>query len=172
MGKGRAVAIVLDDVEERELKALTRKHGAQQALAERARIVLAAASGLKNKKIALNLGLCTHTVGTWRLRRAADGRALRRAEARRTTRDRRRRDRCSNQQFPEFSQGFSEFSLRIPSRVNSLSEISCAIEPGQLEGRLWIARHRLYGVRQLGRVDYRLDTKELAHLIFNSIEIG
>jgi hypothetical protein len=41
MGKGRAVEIVLDDVERRELTALTRKHGAPQALAARARIVLA-----------------------------------------------------------------------------------------------------------------------------------
>jgi len=39
MAKGRAVAIVLDDVEKRELTALTRKHGAPQAVAERARIV-------------------------------------------------------------------------------------------------------------------------------------
>jgi len=36
MAKGRAVAIVLDDVEKRELTALTRKHGGPQALAERA----------------------------------------------------------------------------------------------------------------------------------------
>lgn len=35
MPKGRAVAIVLDDFEKRELAALTRKHGAPQALAER-----------------------------------------------------------------------------------------------------------------------------------------
>jgi hypothetical protein len=49
MGKGRAVAIELDDVVGRELTALTCKHGAPQALAERARIVLAAAGGLKNK---------------------------------------------------------------------------------------------------------------------------
>jgi transposase len=68
MGKGRAVAIVLDDAESRELLTLTRKHGAPQALAERARIVLAAASGLKNKQIAAKLGVCTHTAGTWRNR--------------------------------------------------------------------------------------------------------
>jgi DNA-binding NarL/FixJ family response regulator len=67
MGKGRAVAIELDDVVRRELMALTRKHGAPQALAERARIVLAAAGGLKNKEIASKLGICTHTVGTSRL---------------------------------------------------------------------------------------------------------
>ena len=43
MAKGRAVAIVLEATEKSELAALTRKHGAPQALAERARIVLAAA---------------------------------------------------------------------------------------------------------------------------------
>ena len=95
MGKGRAVAIDLNDVVRRELTALTRKHGAPQALAERARIVLAAAGGLKNKEIASKLGICTHTVGTWRNRfaRARNGRSLRRAAARRTTRDWRRRNR-------------------------------------------------------------------------------
>ena len=60
MAKGRAVAIVLDDVERRELTALTRKHGAPQAVAERARIVLAAAGGLKNKEIASNVEVGRH----------------------------------------------------------------------------------------------------------------
>src|SRR6266436_5707982 len=73
MGKGRAVAIELNDVVRRELTALTRKHGAPQALAERARIVLAAAGGQKNKEIASKLGICTHTVGTWRNRFAERG---------------------------------------------------------------------------------------------------
>src|SRR5882672_4710718 len=73
MGKGRAVAIELNDVVRRELTALTRKHGAPQALAERARIVLAAAGGLKNKEIASKLLICTHTVGTWRNRFAERG---------------------------------------------------------------------------------------------------
>lgn len=68
MAKGRAVAIVLDDAERSELAALTRKHGAPQALAERARIVLAAASGFNNKKIAAKVGVCAATAGTWRNR--------------------------------------------------------------------------------------------------------
>lgn len=68
MAKGRAVAIVLDAGEKHELTALTRKHGAPQAIAERARIVLAAASGLMNKEIAEKLGVCAHTVGSWRNR--------------------------------------------------------------------------------------------------------
>src|SRR5258705_7411251 len=72
MTKGRSVAIVLDDAEKRELLALTRKHGAAQALAERSRIVLAAASGLNNKEIAAKLDVCAHTAGTWRNRYARD----------------------------------------------------------------------------------------------------
>jgi transposase len=68
MPKGRAVAIILDEAERGELTALVRKHGAPQALAERARIVLAAASGLNNKEIAAKVGVCAVTVGTWRNR--------------------------------------------------------------------------------------------------------
>jgi transposase len=76
MPKGRAATIVLDDAERSELVGLTRKHGAPQALAERARIVLAAASGLNNKEIATKVGACSATVGTWRnrfLERRMDG---------------------------------------------------------------------------------------------------
>ena len=68
MGKGRSVTIVLDETEKRTLIALTRKHGAPQALADRARIVLAAADGLLNREIAEQLGVCKHTVDTWRNR--------------------------------------------------------------------------------------------------------
>jgi len=68
MAKGRAITIILDEAEERFLSALTRKHGAPQALAGRARIILAAADGLTNKQIAAQVGLCAATVGTWRNR--------------------------------------------------------------------------------------------------------
>lgn len=68
MAKGRAVAIVLDETEQRELAALTRKHGAPRSIAERARIVLAAADGLNNKEIAAKVGVCAATAGTWRNR--------------------------------------------------------------------------------------------------------
>ncbi|NJM34264.1 MAG: helix-turn-helix domain-containing protein [Rhodomicrobium sp.] len=68
MAKGRAVTIELDEAEERELGALVRKHGAPQSIAERARIVLAAASGLNNKEIATKVGVCAATAGTWRRR--------------------------------------------------------------------------------------------------------
>ena len=72
MAKGRAVEIVLDDGEKRVLTALTRKHGAPQALAVRVRIVLAAANGLTNKQIAAKLDVCAHTAGVWRKRFARD----------------------------------------------------------------------------------------------------
>src|SRR3954453_14420673 len=66
MAKGRAVAIVLEAAEKSELTALTRKHGAPQALAERARIVLAAAAGLKKKESGGKVGVCAATACTWR----------------------------------------------------------------------------------------------------------
>jgi transposase len=68
MAKGRAVAIVLDEAEARALTALTRKHGAPQSIAGRARIVLAAAEGLYNREIASKAGVCAATAGTWRRR--------------------------------------------------------------------------------------------------------
>ena len=73
MAKGRAVAIALDEADRAALMALIRKHGAPQSLAARARIVLAAASGLTNKEIAAKVGVCAHTAGVWRRRFARDG---------------------------------------------------------------------------------------------------
>ena len=73
MAKGRAVAIVLNEAEKAALTALTRKHGAPQSLAVRARIVLAAAAGLTNQQIAAKLAVCAHTAGIWRRRFAEAG---------------------------------------------------------------------------------------------------
>jgi transposase len=73
MAKGRAVAIVLDATERQALTALTRKHGAPQSIAVRARVALAAANGLTNKEVAAKLDVCTHTAGVWRKRFARDG---------------------------------------------------------------------------------------------------
>jgi len=66
MTKGRAIAIIRDGAEERELMSLTRKHGVPQALAERAQIILAAASGLNDEEVAAKVGVCAATAGTWR----------------------------------------------------------------------------------------------------------
>ena len=68
MAQGRVVEIEVDAMEKRELIAFTRKHGAPQALTDRARIVLAAAGGLMNNEIAEKLGVCKHTTGTCRNR--------------------------------------------------------------------------------------------------------
>jgi transposase len=73
MARGRvAVGIELDEAEQSALSALTRKHGAAQSLAMRARIVIAAASGLTNKEIAAKLDVGAHTVGVWRRRFASE----------------------------------------------------------------------------------------------------
>jgi transposase len=69
-GRGRvpAVAIELSDFERRELEGLTRRRRTAQGLARRAQIVLAAASGMENKRIASDLGTDPSTVSKWRRR--------------------------------------------------------------------------------------------------------
>jgi transposase len=67
MGKP-AVAIELSGAERFALEALARRRKTAQGLARRARIVLAAASGLENKAIVETLGIDANTVGRWRRR--------------------------------------------------------------------------------------------------------
>lgn len=68
MAKGRASAIELAPEERRELESLARRRSTGQALALRARIVLAAAEGGHNGLIAERLGIFRGTVGKWRER--------------------------------------------------------------------------------------------------------
>jgi transposase len=70
MGK-IAVALELSESEHRELQSLARAHKTGQAMARRARIVLAAASGMENKAICVEVGADANTVGKWRRRFAA-----------------------------------------------------------------------------------------------------
>jgi transposase len=72
MGKP-AVTIVLEPWQRAELERLVRGRGTGQALARRARIVLAAAEGLENKTICTVVGADANTVGKWRRRFAALG---------------------------------------------------------------------------------------------------
>ena len=65
MGK-LAVAIELSASERRELESLARAHKTGQAMARRARIVLAAAGGLENKVICAEVGADANTVSKWR----------------------------------------------------------------------------------------------------------
>ena len=67
-----AVEIVLSDEERGQLEAWTRRRRSAQALAQRSRIVLAAADGLKNTEIAERVGVSRNTAAIWRGRFAAD----------------------------------------------------------------------------------------------------
>lgn len=68
-----AITIELAEHERDELKRWTRRRKTAQALATRARIVLAAADGLNNAQICAKLGVCRPTVQTWRKRFAERG---------------------------------------------------------------------------------------------------
>lgn len=58
----------LSDAERNALEVLVRRHGTPQQLAQRGRIILAAAQGKNNSQIARDLDLCVDTVRTWRMR--------------------------------------------------------------------------------------------------------
>ena len=69
MARGRvAVSIDLSAYERGELEDLARRRRTAQGLARRSRIVLLAAAGHENKKIAAALGASEDTVGKWRRR--------------------------------------------------------------------------------------------------------
>jgi transposase len=72
MPNPNAVAIVLSDEEREQLEAWARRRKSAQALAERSRIVLCAAEGLKNTEIAERLGIQRGTATKWRSRFAAE----------------------------------------------------------------------------------------------------
>src|SRR4051812_17523989 len=61
-------ALVLSETERAELSSLVARRNTAQALALRARIVLACAGGGQNKVVAARLGLDRQTVGKWRRR--------------------------------------------------------------------------------------------------------
>jgi transposase len=63
-----AVEIVLSEEERGQLEAWTRRRTSAQALAQRSRIVLAAADGLKNTEIAERVGVSRNTAAIWRER--------------------------------------------------------------------------------------------------------
>ncbi|HEV8583564.1 MAG TPA: IS630 family transposase [Methylomirabilota bacterium] len=72
MPNPRAVEVVLTAAEREQLEAWARRRKSAQALAQRSRIVLAAAAGKKNTEIADALGITRGMVAKWRSRFAAD----------------------------------------------------------------------------------------------------
>ena len=68
MARGKAVSIVLSDVERLDLESRVRRRKSSHGAARRARIVLLAAEGLSDTAIAEKLGVSRLTVGTWRRR--------------------------------------------------------------------------------------------------------
>lgn len=77
MPRGRPLTVLtLEDRDRETLTRWTRRPKTPQALAQRARIVLAAADGRANEAIARELSITAHTVGKWRrryLERGPDG---------------------------------------------------------------------------------------------------
>ena len=72
----KPTTLLLSEAERAELEGWARRRKTAQALALRARIVLAAAGGASNTAIAGEFGVTKHTVGKWRERfaeRRADG---------------------------------------------------------------------------------------------------
>jgi transposase len=65
--------IVLSDEDRRWLERLVRRGTAEQRVAARARIVLAAADGEENARIAVRLGVALNTVIKWRRRFFEEG---------------------------------------------------------------------------------------------------
>ena len=64
----RAVALVLTEAERAELQSLASRRSTAQAMALRARIVLACSDGTQNQEVAAKLGVCQVTVSKWRRR--------------------------------------------------------------------------------------------------------
>src|SRR6266545_4818277 len=72
-GRGPKLALLeLTEVERETLRAWARRGKTAQALAVRARIVLACAGGLSNSEVSRQLGVSLPTVGKWRARFVAD----------------------------------------------------------------------------------------------------
>src|SRR6266508_4315366 len=68
MPSPRAVEVLLSDEEREQLRGWARRRTSAQALAQRSRIVLAAAGGKSNSEIAAEMGITRGMAAKWRSR--------------------------------------------------------------------------------------------------------
>jgi transposase len=129
----RAIPIVLDEPERRELEQLKRGRRVSVRLVERAAIVLHAADGLDNQQIAATMNLSRQKVGRWRDRYAERGLAGIEKDAPRPGRKRRISDkqraavvRKTLEQTPE---GQTHWSRSTMAAATGLSDSTI--------GRIW-----------------------------------
>src|SRR5450755_3674485 len=64
----KPAVLAVNERERTELEALVRRHGTPQQLAQRGRVILAAAQGKNNGQIAREVGMKVDTVRRWRMR--------------------------------------------------------------------------------------------------------
>ncbi len=64
----KPAVLTLNEREQKELEALVRRHSTPQQIAQRGRMVLAAAQGKNNGQIARELAMKVDTVRCWRMR--------------------------------------------------------------------------------------------------------
>ena len=64
----KPAVLALNKREQKELEALVRRHSTPQQIAQRGRMILAAAQGKNNGQIARELGMKADTVRCWRMR--------------------------------------------------------------------------------------------------------
>lgn len=73
MSRSSPCVVVLSPVDRDWLEAVVRKRTACQRDVQRARIVLAAADGIENVVIAVQVGACVNSVSAWRKRFFEEG---------------------------------------------------------------------------------------------------
>jgi transposase len=120
-----ALPLLITDVERAELGTLTRAGTTEQRIATRARIVLRAADGLANERIAAELGVSKMTVLLWRDRFEQERLAgLRDAPrpGREPVYDRAARDRVIALTLSEPPAGMTHWSTRRLAREVAMSE--------------------------------------------------
>src|ERR671927_297014 len=148
----RPTTLALSEAERAELEGWSRRRKTAQGLAMRARIVLRAAEGLSNSKIADELGLAKHTVGKWRERfaRLRTGGLL---DEPRPGAPRRIGDEqiaaLVDRTLSERPEGSTHWSLRTMARASGLSAATV--------GRAW----RAFGLQPHRSETFKLSTDPL-----------